>query len=210
MAAKVSGWCGGWIGVAMLLLAHPGAAQVAWDAPMMIAPGTPAGPSILLVEPHRTNELGVLGIWRAGAAPVGLGFRLGVAEDAFGDVSIFGGVDGGGTLHRNDQDFPLDVVWFAGGGVGIGGGDAVLSFPAGVSLGRWVGDDSVQVLPYLAPRIVLDAFLGDRTPDDDLDLSVAIDLGADFVFDPGWGIRFSGGIGDRDAVAVGVFFGPRR
>jgi hypothetical protein len=65
----------------------------------------------------------------------------------------------------------------------------------------------VTFLPYVTPRVVLDAFLGDENDgEDDLDLELAVDLGLDLRFTPQFLIRFGGTIGDRDGVAIGLVF----
>jgi hypothetical protein len=72
---------------------------------------------------------------------------------------------------------------------------------------RFTGD-GVTFLPYVTPRVVLDAFLGDEGEgnDDDLDLELAVDLGLDLRLTPQFLIRFGGTIGDRDGVAIGLVF----
>lgn len=179
-------------------------AQAAWDAPMLLAPGAPAGFGIHLIDPHPGNGLGILGTWRANPAPVGLGFRLGLAEGAGDGVALIGGVDVSGAVFRSDTELPVDVMWFLGAGAGIDD-DVIASFPAGVSAGVAFAGDQVQFRPYVAPRIVLDAFFGDDV-DDGLDLGLAVELGLDLAFSKPWAIRAAGSFGDRDAVSIGMVF----
>jgi hypothetical protein len=99
-------------------------------------------------------------------------------------------------------------------GIGVGDG-AVLTIPIGISLGRVVTDDEVWFHPYLTPRLVVDAFLGDDDPPghgdegshahshDDLELGFVLDLGADFSFTGSWALRIGASVGDRDGLAVG-------
>jgi hypothetical protein len=84
-----------------------------------------------------------------------------------------------------------------------------------VSMGRLITEDDFWFHPYLAPRLVVDAYLGDdvthehgdegphRHSHDDLDLGFALDVGADFSVARGWAIRFSASVGDRDGLAIG-------
>ncbi|HEX7051952.1 MAG TPA: hypothetical protein VF188_17220 [Longimicrobiales bacterium] len=195
---------------AVLVLAGVGTvrAQVAWDSPLLLPPRPQGGPGIFLVDPAG-GELGVLGMWRSGRAPNSLGFRVGLAEDNTDDVSVFGGVDVSGTMTRSSRDFPLDISWVAGGGVGVGD-DVLLSFPLGITIGHTFIGDGAQFTPYVIPRVILDAFFGDGPGDDDsdLDLDAAFDLGVDIGFQRGWVIRFGATFaGDRDdALAIGIVF----
>ena len=190
-------------------------AQIAWETPMLIGPGAPGGFGIHLMEPWPGSELAVLGTYRTSPVPVGLGFRLGLGEEADGDLAVFGGADVAGSLMRATEEVPIDVLWFAGAGLGIGG-DVLLSFPLGLSVGAILDADQVRFAPYVAPRVVLDACLGDDDPPgpgacfrgDDLDLDVAADLGLDLSFSPRWTIRFAATLGDREALLIGIAF-PR-
>lgn len=180
--------------------------QVAWDSPQLISPATPAGLGIYLVEADPGDGLGVLMTWRGSPGPGGVGFRLGLAEDRTDDLSVFGGADFSGLFYRHTQDFPLDVLWATG--VGIGVGDyAILSVPFGVALGRSLDADGVTFTPYFSPRLFLDAFLGDRNPRrDSLDLGFALDLGADVAFGRNFTLRFAASLGDRETLAIGMAF----
>ncbi len=192
---------------AAVSLPAPASAQAAWDAPMLLAPGAPAGVGLHLIDPHPGNGLGFLGTWRAYPAPVGLGFRLGLAEGAGDGVALIGGVDVSGAVFRSDTEVPVDVMWFLGAGAGIDD-DVIVSFPAGISAGIAFAGDQVQFRPYIAPRIVLDAFFGDDV-NDGLDLSLAVELGMDLAFSKPWAIRAAASFGDRDALSIGMVFPTR-
>lgn len=190
----------------LLFTLAPGAgAQVAWDAPLLVGPGSPAGLGIHLTDPAPGSGIGAMATWRTSPAPGGLGLRGGVAEDAGDDLAAFGGLDVSGYLIRADQEVPLDILWVAGAGIGVGD-YALVSFPLGVSLGRTFREDGVGFTPYVTPRLVLDGSLGRDVPDDDLDLDFAVDLGADIDFDTAWTIRFGATIGDREALSIGMVF----
>jgi hypothetical protein len=198
----------------ILALAGAGRAQgqLAWDTPMLIGPGAPGGFGIHLMEPWPGNELAVLGTYRTSPVPIGLGFRVGLGEGPRDELAVFGGVDVAGFLMRATADVPIDVLWFAGAGLGVGN-HLLLTFPLGLSVGAILDADQVRFAPYVAPRVVLDACMGDdrRVPDacspgDNLDLDVAADVGLDLSFDPRWTIRFAASLGDRDALLIGIAF----
>ncbi len=189
-----------------LMLVGAGSAfgQVAWDSPMLMVPRGQPGLGLFLIE-AAGGDLGVMGTWRSSRNPQTLGFRVGLAEDDFdSDLAIFGGVDIAGTLTRESRDFPLDVDWVLGAGASIGD-DFLLSVPAGLSVGHTFTGDGARFVPYVTPRIVLDAFFGDNR-NDDLELDAAVDLGLELAFQRNWAIRFGATLGDRDALAIGIVF----
>ena len=196
------------LGAAIALVSAPRAAhaQPAWDGPMLLAPGAPAGWGFHLVDIDPGDGLGGLVTWRANPAPVGLGFRLGLVEGARDDVALIGGVDVSGALYSGTGDVPLDVMWLAGAGLGLDD-DVRLSFPFGVAFGWAFNGPDVQFRPYVAPRLVLDAFLGDDEgpgDGDDLDLGFAGEIGLDLAFSQPWAIRTAASFGDREAVSIGI------
>ena len=193
-------WC---LAVAALLVPAAGEAQVAWDSPMLLPPGVGDGFGVFLVDVEG-GSLGAMATWRAPGWNFGI--RGGVAERA-DDVGVFAGFDVNGALTRDRPDFPLDIDWVFGAGLGIEDGVRI-SAPLGLSVGHRFTGDGVTFLPYVTPHVVLDAFLGDEGEgnDDDLDLELAVDLGLDLRLTPQFLIRFGGTIGDRDGVAIGLVF----
>ncbi|MBI4545403.1 MAG: hypothetical protein HY703_09420 [Gemmatimonadetes bacterium] len=191
-----------------LLLAGAAPAQVVWDAPLLVPPQPAPGLGLFLVNPAG-GELALLGVWRA-ASSRQLQLRLGIADDARDEISVYGGVDIGGSLNRSSAQFPLDVGWVLG--AGLGAGDWVLlSIPLGLSIGRTFRGNGASFTPYLSPRVVLDGSFGRDLPppaeEDELDLDFAVDLGIDLAFQRTWMIRFGATLGnDREALAIGVVF----
>jgi hypothetical protein len=193
-------------------LVSPVSGQVPWDTPLLVGPGSPGGISFFLADPG--EGLGAFAQWQGGGGRSQVGFRAGIAEDHADDLAVFGGVDFNGSVFRHTEDFPLDVIWVAGAGVSLGN-DAILSFPVGISLGREVTDDEVWFHPYLAPHLVVDAYLGDAEPHshgegeahvhdhDDMNMGFVLDLGADVSFSGSWVFRFGASVGEREGLAIG-------
>lgn len=183
-----------------VLVAAEGQAQVAWDSPLLTPPQPTRGVGIFVVD-AAYGDVGVLATWQ-GTGP--LGYRIGVAEDWRGDVSLFGGVDVHGTLARASSEFPLDVSWVAGAGLSVAD-NLLVTLPLGLSVGHTFDADGVRFTPYLTPRVLLDAFFGNGS---DLDLRFATDLGIDIAFQPSWTIRFGATFGsrNRDGLAIGIVF----
>ncbi|MEZ4414250.1 MAG: hypothetical protein R3E10_00695 [Gemmatimonadota bacterium] len=181
-------------------------AQVGWDSPMLLAPDSPGGLQVFLVDPDASDGVGAMALWRRSRAPSGLGFRVGVTEDVRSEAVVFAGVDFSGPLTQAGDDFPLDVIWVSGLGASLGE-NVLVSLPIGVSLGRVVRSPDVRILPYGTPRVVVDGFIGDDPAREDIGVDVVVDLGADLAFDAGWAVRFAVTVGDRQAVAIGAAFG---
>ena len=196
--------------LAALLLVVPSGvrAQVVWDVPSLLHPGAPAGLSILLMEAHPGDGLGGLATWRSDPAPVGLGFRAAVAEEAGrdDDVAASFGVDVSGSLAELEGPGDPGLMWWTGAGLGVGE-EVVVSFPLGLVAGWRLSDEGVSFSPWVGGHVVLDVATG---PGDDLDLDGTVDLGLDLDFDRRVTVRFGAALGDRDALAVGVHFPTSR
>lgn len=180
------------------LFVAPASAQIAWESPALISPAAPAGVSVFLMDPHG-GDLGGLVTYRHSAGPVGLGYRLALAEDNSGDLAVAGGFDASGFLSRAVEGSEVDLMWWSGGGLGIGD-ETVVTIPLGLILG-WTGGTDVVLSPYGGAHLNLDIYSGEG---DNLDLSGAVDLGIDLAFSSGWLVRFGASVGDRDALAIGV------
>ncbi len=192
-----------------LLMAGAGSlrAQVAWEAPLMAPPRAPAGFGVYVAD-VAGGDIGVFGTWRGRTAPSGLEFRFGIAEDAADDIAGLFGVTFSGMIARESGDMPFDLSWVAGGGIGFGD-FVLLTIPAGVSLGKTFQGEGVTFTPYVTPRLVLDAALGDDDfggDGDDTDLGLVVDLGFDIGLRRGWALRFGASLGDHEAIAFGIVF----
>ncbi|MEX2528012.1 MAG: hypothetical protein WEA09_10285 [Gemmatimonadota bacterium] len=195
------------LALTMLGGAESGSAQVSWDAPLLVAPTNPGGLGLYLLDTHPGDGVGFMGVWRPGEGTGPLGYRVGVGEGFQGRLSVFGGVDIRGSFIRATEEVPVEVVWVAGAGLGVGDGLAV-SFPLGLSAGSVFQLEEVALSPFISPRVVLDAHLGDDHPRDrdGLTLGLAVDLGVDISMTPDWTLRFGAVVGDRSGLAIGVHF----
>lgn len=185
----------------LLFTAQSASAQVAWDAPLLAPPKAEPGLGLFLADPSG-GDMGFVGTWRGTGAQSALGFRVGIANDWSDRISLSGGIDLSGALTRASSEFPLDIDWVFGAGIGFGH-HFHLGFPLGLSIGHTFEAEGVEFTPYLTPRVALDARFGNKVSSD-LDLSMAIDVGLDLRLQPNWKIRFGGSFGDRKAVALGV------
>jgi hypothetical protein len=184
----------------LVSLPSTASAQVVWDAPALIRPGAPSGFSVLLLEAHPSDELGVLATWRRSPAPVGVGLRGGLAEERDGDLAGLFGIDISGTLATLEGAGDPGVIWWTGAGLGVGD-EVVISFPLGIVVGWEAREESITFMPYVGGHASLDVITG---PGDDLDLDASVDLGVDIGFGSGFMIRFGFSVGGRDALGIGV------
>lgn len=183
-----------------LLAAVPAAAQTAWDSPALISPAVPGGFSLFAINPAG-GDIGALGTFRHAAGPVGLGYRAALSDESgSSDLAVSGGVDVSGFLARGVEGSEVDVVWWAGGGVGIGS-EVLFTAPLGVVLG-WTGAGGDVVLsPYGGAHVVLDLYTGSG---DSVRFDAVVDLGLDLVLESGWMVRFGASLGDRESLALGI------
>ena len=191
------------LSVAALVIAlagSPAAAQIAWDSPALVSPSVPGGLSLFLVNPAG-GDLGALGTLRHSAGPVGLGYRAAIADESgSSDIAVSAGIDVSGMLARAVEGSEVDVMWWAGGGVGFGT-ETVITAPLGVILG-WTGEGSdVLFSPYGGGHVVLDFVTG---PGDSVRFDGVLDLGIDLVLSSGWMIRVGASLGDRESLAAGI------
>jgi hypothetical protein len=187
-------------------------AQTAWDSPMLLPPRAADGFGIFLTDMH-AGGIGVMATWQSPTWNYGL--RAGIAEGPGGsDLAVFGGVDFAGIINRSTADFPVDIDWVLGAGVGMSDG-ARVSFPLGLSAGHTFEGDGARFTPYITPRVILDAFFGREQPNgsrEGADLAFGVDLGLDLAIRGGTGplagttIRFGATIGDRNAIGLGLVF----
>lgn len=200
------------LAAALLFIPASAAAQVAWDGPFLVPPRATGELGVYLME----MEGGGLGVMAAFRSPGwNYGLRGGIAESG-DDIGIFGGIDFAGALNRATDEFPLDIDWVFGAGVGAGNGVRV-SVPVGLTGGHTFRAEGADITPWITPRVHLDAIFGRDVPegddDSDVGLGFAFDLGVDLRLSAAAGqplsgvtIRFGASMGDRQAIALGLVF----
>lgn len=178
-------------------------AQAVWDAPSFMHAATPSGLTLALTDSDPGSGLAFLAMWRRAAAPVGLGFRGGLAEAPGDDLAALFGVDVSGALPGIGGTNGPTALWWTGGGVTVGDRFAA-SFPLGLSFGWTLDDESVAFIPYVGAHVVLDVFEdGPGDDDDNLDLEGVFDFGVDLSFPSGWVGRFGAALGGRESLGIG-------
>jgi hypothetical protein len=178
----------------------PAAGQIAWDSPPLVSPAAPSRFSVFIVNPSG-GDLGALLTFRHSAGAVGLGYRTAISDESgSGDIAFSAGIDVSGLLARGVEGSEIDLMWWSGGGVGIGS-ETIVTFPLGLILG-WTGQsDGVGLSPYGGGHLVLDLVSG---PGDAVRLDAVFDLGLDLQLSSGWTIRVGFSLGDRESLALGV------
>ena len=185
----------------MAAFAAPASGQTAWDSPALVSPVAPAGVSLLLLD-AAGGELGGLATFRHDAGPVGMGYRLSIVDQGGvdGGIAVSGGVDISGFLSRAVEGSEVDVVWWSGGGVGLGD-ETLVTIPVGLVIG-WSGSGGDVILsPYGGGHLNLE--ISSRA-NAGVDLVGVVDLGLDVGLPSGWLIRFGATIGDRESLALGL------
>jgi hypothetical protein len=187
----------------------PTAAQT-YDVPSFNTPYGENGGGIYFVL-QDFDDPGVVATWRWAGSVLDVGVRGGLL-DTRSDLGFLVGLDLKNEFVRNSDEFPFDVAWVSGVGIGWVPDDdtGVLRVPVGVSLGREteLGGGST-LTPYVYPRLGLDVrFLPDVPGADDTDTSLGfdIDFGIDWQWRSGYAIRFALTLGRNEAFGVGLAF----
>ena len=187
-------------------VAGPAAAQAPWDSPRMLAPRSPAGLGLIVVDwgLDPGDGVGALLTWRADPAPGGAGFRAGAARGIDDDLIGVAGIDYSLPVLEASADFPLDLIWTVGAGASYGE-YLQLAVPVGLAAGRSVESGTLWLNPYLSARVVFASFFGSDRPHD-FRLGLAVDTGADIAIDRGrdFILRIGASLGDRPALAAGL------
>ncbi len=187
--------------VALLaLFTTPVSSQILWDSPPLISPVVPGGLSLFMLNPSG-GDLGGLATVRHSAGPVGLGYRAAVAqEDTSGDLAYSVGLDVSGYLARAVEGSEIDVIWWGGGGVGVGS-ETIVTAPLGIILG-WSGSGGdVTLSPYVGGHVVFDISTLDG---ESVGFAGVLDLGLDIVLSSDWMVRAGASLGDRESLALGL------
>ena len=177
------------------------AAAQPWDVPSFFSPRPGEDIGIYVVDMDGTDDLGIVGIWRQ-EGNLNLGVRAGVLD---GDhISL--GAEFYGPIRGVNA--PIYMSWLLGVG-GTFNGATWLRIPAGVSIGTIFDAGSLDIMPYLHPRVALDYVSWDApegVDDSDSELNFDLDLGADISLGPQWVFRFGATVGDFDGIGVGIAY----
>ena len=186
--ALLAGWAG------------QGAAQP-WDIPSFFSPRPGEDIGLYVVDVDGADDLGIVGIWRQ-EGNLNLGVRAGVLD---GDrISL--GAEFYGPIRGVRA--PIYMSWLVGFG-GTFNGATWLRIPAGVSIGTNLDAGSLNIMPYLYPRVALDYLSFDDPAggdDSESDLNFDLDLGADVSLGPQFVFRFGATVGDFDGIGVGIAY----
>lgn len=198
--------------IALLGAPATSAAQVPWESPQLLAPGTQPGVSLLFVDygMRPFDGTGLLLTYRGATAPRGIGLRLSATLPQEDDVRISGGFDVAVPMFSHSATFPLDVIWTSGFGAGYGDYYTV-GLPVGVSASREVGGGNIVLRPYTSARVVLEGFFGPNHPQETFALALAADVGTDLSLRSApWVLLRTGvSLGDRRALAIGLQVVPQ-
>jgi hypothetical protein len=195
--------------LALFGLARSGAAQY-YDMPQFITPYDETGVGVYLVFVNGIEDVGGMATFRKAGSDVNIGFRGSVNDiGGGGDIALNGGLDVYKQFVAASDEFPLDVAWVTGIGLGWvtgtgDGGAGFLRIPGGVSLARQLETDDGQwtLTPYVSPRLALD--IGLSGPDTELHFDV--DLGLEAQFSQSWRLRFGITVGHEEALGFGLVF----
>jgi hypothetical protein len=172
-----------------------------WDVPSFFSPRPGEDIGIYVVDMDGADDLGIVGIWRQ-EGNLNLGVRAGVLD---GDhISL--GAEFYGPIRGVNA--PIYMSWLLGVG-GTFNGATWLRIPAGVSIGTIFDAGSLDIMPYLHPRVALDYVSWDApagVDDSDSELNFDLDLGADISLGPQWVFRFGATVGDFDGIGVGIAY----
>ena len=166
----------------------------------MVGTASPAGLSLLAIDPSPGSGLGAMLQWRGRKGALEVGYRAGISRDDTEDTAVFGGMDVSGILARGVEDADIDVRWWTGLGAGVGH-DLLFSVPMGIVAGWQGSGDDVVFAPYAGAHATLDLRTGEGSA---VDLNASFDVGLDLTLVSGWMIRLGASLGGRDALALGV------
>lgn len=199
--------------LATCVLAVPASAQT-HDVPSFWTPYGETGFGLYLVFVNEVDDLGFIGNWRRAGENVDLGLRAGF-YDVAGELGLMAGLELGNQFVTANEEFPLDVAWASGVGVGLVPefDFGIVRIPIGVSLGRRLAldDGSTFITPYVHPRLAVDIVFFDppgpgTDSETDTDLNVDVDLGVDVELTPEILLRLGITLGENEAIGLGVAF----
>ena len=186
-----------------------------WDAPMFFAPRPLDDLGLYVVQTKRPDfdggdATGLQGIWRQ-TGNLHLGVRAGVADMSDIGSGILLGAELYNDLNSLFPGLGVDIAWNLGLGAVFGDNENGTSYttftvPLGVSVGLKLGSGSVNVTPYIHPRVSLDviAVESNGAEETDTNFPFTADIGADVALGERFLLRAGYSLGERDAFGVGI------
>jgi hypothetical protein len=150
------------------------------------------------------GDLGIEGIWRRVSRGGDIGLRAGYAD--VGDGALLLGIE-----LRNPvvlAGAPIGLA-FTAGGQGIIGDEPQVGGQVGFTAGQALPAGNFTVTPYIHPRLAVIADLGGDDNDgledeDEVELDVLADIGADIAFTSGVSLRIDFNLSDGAAWGLGL------
>jgi hypothetical protein len=181
----------GWV-VALSLGAAGAAEAQAWNYPALQHPHIVRREYTFNVASGGDAGTALWAQWREGLQPnLQLNVEGGFADPDGGDTRAFLGGGLAFGIARASQTQPLDALLTAGAYVSFGDKLTALRLPIGVSLGHrfQLQQSPVAITPFIHPRISIDILSGDNAPEDETDIALNFDLGADFELNRNLSLR---------------------
>jgi hypothetical protein len=190
------------LGAGLLLLFSAGsAAAQAWDTPSFFSPRPGEDIGVYLIDPEGPGDVGFAAIWRQ-EGNLNLGVRGGYTNEHF---SL--GAEFYGPLGILGPQSPLLVSWMLG--LGATFNDVTwLRVPLGASVGLNLNAGSLNIIPYVHPRVAFDLYAFD-TPageETETEFNFIVDLGADVNLGERFVLRVGASFGEWDALGVGIAY----
>lgn len=194
-----------WIAAAAALAAAFGTARA--EAQVFTPPFmSPVPSSDFGVYVSDVGDLAIEGIWRRmsrGGSDVGI--RVGYAD--VGDGALLAGLE-----LRNPvvlAGAPIGLA-FTAAGQGVVGDATLLGGQVGFTVGQALPAGTFTVTPYIHPRlaVLLDPDADEAAGQDEIEVDVLADIGADFTFSGGVSLRLGINLGDGADWGLGLAWRP--
>jgi hypothetical protein len=196
---KHSGLASG-LALGAALLASPSQAQV-FTLPFQ----SPVPSSDFGVYVSDFGDVAVEGIWRRPSrGGSDLGIRAGYADT--GDGALMVGLETRSPVVLAGA--PLGLAFTAAGQGIFGDGTSLLGGQVGFTAGQRIPAGTFSVTPFIHPRLIVAADLSDDgdvvSDDNEVDLDVGADIGADFEFAAGVSLRLDINLADGADWGLGL------
>lgn len=187
--------------VAALMAGSGPVAAQAWDTPTFFSPRPGEDIGVYLIDPEGPGDMGFAAIWRQ-EGNLNLGVRGGFRDDHF-----MLGAEFYRPLNVLGPQSPLLVSWILG--LGATFNDVTwLRVPLGASIGLGLNAGTLNIMPYVHPRVAFDLFAVDvgGAEETETEFNFDLDLGADVSLGQRFVLRVGATFGDWDALGVGIAY----